>query len=106
MDCPARTVSLGLFRLGFPLLILLFRLFIRLGVPEAVVILQEGPLEPGDLIVRIVLAQKPTVDALRREDGHFRAALAVKLHAQGADGLPDAGILEVIENALHRRVAG
>ncbi len=100
-------------RLGFagevlPFLVLaaaLLLIVLPLRVPEPVVVHQKGPLELGDFILRQVQPQKAAVDALRRQHRHVPLALAVELLLPGSRSGVETGVVQFIQNTLHRRVA-
>ena len=70
------------------------------------VVHQKDPLELGQPVFGIPLLQQKTVDALGGEHRHFRPAQAVKGLFGGHGAVFQAGVMQRIQNALHRRVAG
>ena len=70
------------------------------------VVHQKGPLEPGHLVRRQVQPQEMAVDALRRQHRHLCPALAVELLLGGDEAPGQAGVVQLVQDALHRDIAG
>ena len=67
---------------------------------------QKGPLEPGQLVLRQVQPQEMAVDTLCRQHRHLCPALAVELLLGGDEAPGQTGVVQLVQDALHRDVAG